>query len=163
MNMTLSFLFWAVFASYVVHIIDETLIGGGFVAKVREHWWPTYTARMFFFFNAAFLAIVAGCNLAYDLVGQPVLFLPLFFAVAFATHGVTFHLWATLRYREYSPGLMTSTLYWWLIYLIGRHIHETGEPTSQVWTGVISGIIGGVFLSLSPTVIFPRLLNGRDT
>ena len=71
MNMTLSFLFWAVFASYVVHIVDETLIGGGFVAKVREHWWPTYTARMFFFFNAAFLAIVAGCNLAYDLVGQP--------------------------------------------------------------------------------------------
>ena len=26
MNMTLSFLFWAVFASYVVHIVDETLI-----------------------------------------------------------------------------------------------------------------------------------------
>ena len=75
MNMTLSFLFWAVFASYVVHIVDETLIGGGFVAKVREHWWPTYTARMFFFFNAAFLAIVAASNLAYGLVGQPVLFL----------------------------------------------------------------------------------------
>jgi hypothetical protein len=103
MNMTLSFLFWAVFASYVVHIVNETLIGGGFVAKVCEHWWPTYTARMFFFFNAAFLAIVEGCNLAYDLLGQSVLFLPLFFAVAFATHGVTFHLWATLRYREYSP------------------------------------------------------------
>ena len=163
MNMTLSFLFWAVFASYVVHIVDETLIGGGFVAKVREHWWPTYTARMFFFFNAAFLAIVAGCNLAYDLVGQSVLFLPLFFAVAFATHGVTFHLWATLRYREYSPGLVTSTLYWLLVYLIGRHIHEAGEPTSQVWTGVIGGIIGGVVLSLSPTVIFPRLLNRQDT
>jgi hypothetical protein len=72
------------------------------------------------------------------------------FAVAFATHGVTFHLWAALRYREYSPGLVTSTLYWLLVYLIGRHIHETGEPTSQVWTGVISGIIGGVVLSLSP-------------
>jgi hypothetical protein len=42
MNMTLSFLFWAVFASYVIHIVDETLIGGGFVAKVREHWWPSY-------------------------------------------------------------------------------------------------------------------------
>jgi hypothetical protein len=77
---------------------------------------------------------------------------------------VTFHLWATLRYREYSPGLVTSALYWLLVYLIGRHIHhETGELTSQVWTGVISGIIGGVVLSLSPTVIFPRLLNGRDT
>ena len=75
MNMTLSILFWAVFASYVVHIVDETLIGGEFIAKVREHWWPSYTARMFFFFNAAFLAIVAVCNLAYDLVGQSVLFL----------------------------------------------------------------------------------------
>jgi hypothetical protein len=42
MNMTLSFLFWAVFASYVIHIVDETQIGGGFVAKVREHWWPSY-------------------------------------------------------------------------------------------------------------------------
>ena len=79
------------------------------------------------------------------------------------THGVTFHVWATLRYREYSPGLVTSTLYWLLAYLIGRHIHETGESTSQVWTGVISGVIGGVVLSLSPTVIFPRLLSGRDT
>ena len=60
------------------------------------------------------------------------------------THGVTFHLWAALRYRECSPGLVTSTLYWLLVYLIGRHIHETGEPTSHVWTGVISGIIGVV-------------------
>jgi len=158
MNMTFSFLFWAVFASYVVHIIDETLIGGGFVAKIREHWWPSYTARMFFFFNAVFLAIVALCNVAYDLVGQSVLFLPLTLAVVFATHGVTFHLWWTLRYREYSPGLLTSTLYWVLIYLIGRHIYEAGEPTSQAWTGLIVGIIGGVLLSLSPTVIFPRLL-----
>ena len=160
--MALSFLFWAVFASYVVHIIDETLIGGGFVAKIRERWWPSYTARMFFFFNAAFLAIVATCNVAYDLVGQSALFLPLFFAVAFATHGVTFHLWWTVRYREYSPGLVTSALYWMLLYLIGRHIHEVGEPTMQVWTGVIVGIIGGVVLSLSPTVIFPRLLSRRD-
>jgi hypothetical protein len=102
MNMALSFLFWAVFASYVVHIVDETLIGGGFVAKVQQHWWPSYTARMFFFFNAAFLTIVALCNLAYDLVGRPVLFLPLAFAVAFATHGVTFHLWWTLCYRRIS-------------------------------------------------------------
>ncbi len=158
MNTTLSFLFWAVFAAYIVHIIDETLIGGGFVEKVREHWWPGYTARMFFFFNAAFLAITAACILAYDAIGSAVLFLPLAFAVLFATHGVTFHLWWTLRYREYSPGLVTSPLYWVLVYLIGRQLSEANEPASQVWTGVIVGIAGGVLLSLSPTVIFPRLL-----
>ena len=32
-----------------------------------------------------------------------------------------------------------------------------------MWAGVISGIIGGVVLSLSPTVIFPRLLKRQDT
>jgi len=59
-----------------------------------------------------------------------------------------------LRYREYSPGLVTSTLYWMLVYLIGRQLSEASEPASQVWTGVIIGIAGGIVLSLSPTVIF---------
>jgi hypothetical protein len=158
MNSTLSLLFWAVFAAYIVHIIDETLIGGGFVTKVQERWWPAYTARKFFFFNAAFLAITGACILAYDIIGSPVLFLPLAIAVVYATHGVTFHLWYTLRYREYSPGLVTSPLYWMLVYLIGRQLSEANEPASQVWAGVIAGIAGGVLLSLSPTVIFPRLL-----
>ena len=81
MNMTLSFLFWAVFASYVVHIPDETLIGGGFVAKVQERFWPAYTARILFFFNAAFLVTVVACILAYDAVGSAVLFLPLALAI----------------------------------------------------------------------------------
>jgi Protein of unknown function with HXXEE motif len=98
---------------------------------------------MFFFFNAAFLTIVAGSNLAYDLVGQSVLFLPLFFAVAFARHGVTFHLWATLRYREYSPGLVTSTLYWLLVYLIGRHIHQTDALRIPTWRMSAVGLLRG--------------------
>jgi hypothetical protein len=35
----LSLLFWAFFASYVVHILDETLLNGGFVvqgSKIRS-------------------------------------------------------------------------------------------------------------------------------
>jgi hypothetical protein len=52
------------------------------VVNKKAPWWPMSAStapsgRMFFFFNAAFLAIVAVCNLAYDLVGQSVLFLPL--------------------------------------------------------------------------------------
>src|ERR1700678_4655936 len=103
---------------------------------------------MFFFFNAALLIIVAVCNLAYDFLGQSVLFLPLAFAVVFATHCVTFHLWWSVHYREDSPGLLTSTLYWMLAYLIGSEIYNVGEPTAQVWTGAVVGIVGGILLTL---------------
>jgi hypothetical protein len=46
--MMLHLLFWAFFASSVVHILDETLFNGGFVAWVAANFWPTYRMRMFF-------------------------------------------------------------------------------------------------------------------
>jgi hypothetical protein len=51
----LSILFWAFFASYVVHVLDETLLNGGCVRWIADNFWPTYHVRMFFWFNAAFL------------------------------------------------------------------------------------------------------------
>ena len=47
----LSALFWAFFAAYVVHILDETLLNGGFVRWIADNFWPSYHARMFFWFN----------------------------------------------------------------------------------------------------------------
>jgi hypothetical protein len=44
---SLSFLFWAFLASYVVHILDETLLNGGFVRWIADNFWPTYHVRMF--------------------------------------------------------------------------------------------------------------------
>ena len=44
----LNLLFWAFFASYVVHILDESLLNGGFVRWIADNVWPTYTWRMFF-------------------------------------------------------------------------------------------------------------------
>lgn len=35
--------FWFTVAAYVVHCIDESLLGGRFVEKVRQHWWPEYS------------------------------------------------------------------------------------------------------------------------
>jgi hypothetical protein len=51
----LSLCFWGVLAAYIIHTVDETLMGGGFVQKVREHWWPQYHIEMFFWFNAAII------------------------------------------------------------------------------------------------------------
>ena len=37
MHIPLLLLFWFTVAAYVVHCIDESLLGGSFVEKVREH------------------------------------------------------------------------------------------------------------------------------
>src|ERR1700719_4509870 len=75
----LSILFWAFFASYVVHILDETLLNGGFVKWVADNFWPTYHVRMFFWFNAAFLGMLALSNVLFDTLGGHWVILPLIF------------------------------------------------------------------------------------
>ena len=37
----LSLLFWALLASYTVHILDEALLNGGFVQWIADNFWPT--------------------------------------------------------------------------------------------------------------------------
>ena len=55
----LSLLFWALLAAYIVHILDETLLNGGFVQWIVDNFWPTYTMRMFFWFNAGAIGAIA--------------------------------------------------------------------------------------------------------
>src|ERR1022692_3374505 len=67
----LSLLFWAFLASFVVHILDESLVNSGFVEWIRDNFWPTYHARMFFWFNAAAIAAIAAGNCALRQPGRP--------------------------------------------------------------------------------------------
>jgi hypothetical protein len=87
----LSVLFWAFFAAYVVHILDETLINGGFVRWIADNFWPTYHVRMFFLFNAAFLAAIAANNILFDTFGGHWVIIPIVFIAGFATHALTLH------------------------------------------------------------------------
>jgi hypothetical protein len=41
--------FWGVLAAYIIHILDETLMNGGFTQKVKEHWWPDRRRALFIF------------------------------------------------------------------------------------------------------------------
>ena len=45
--MTLDLIAWALPAAYVVHMLDETLVNGGFVGWVGRSFWPGYSMRMF--------------------------------------------------------------------------------------------------------------------
>jgi hypothetical protein len=38
--------FWLMLAAYIIHILDESLLGGSFVEKVKTHWWPEYSWKM---------------------------------------------------------------------------------------------------------------------
>ncbi len=49
--MSMDILFWAFLASYVIHIVDETTMNGGFIRWFQASFWPTYSARMNFWFN----------------------------------------------------------------------------------------------------------------
>jgi hypothetical protein len=56
MRVPLIFSFWFMVAAYVVHVLDESLLGGSFVEKVQQHWWPQYSWTKFFWFNTVTLS-----------------------------------------------------------------------------------------------------------
>jgi hypothetical protein len=157
--MTLDLFAWGLLAAYVVHLLDETMMNGGFVQWVSGHFWPGYNARMFFWFNAGAVLGIAASNALFDLFGGHLVVLPLFWIFGFAAHGVTVHIFWTVGQRDYSPGLVSSVLYWILAYLVTRYGYAGGLISGpDFWSGVIAGIVllGG-FLTLGPTWLFPRL------
>jgi hypothetical protein len=77
MNVPLILSFWFMVSAYVVHVIDESLLGGSFVEKVRQHWWPQYSWKKFFWFNTGYFVIMIASVVAYDLRGGSWLILPL--------------------------------------------------------------------------------------
>src|ERR1700733_15545542 len=124
--MFLSLIFWAFLVAYIVHILDETLVNGGFVQWIANNFWPAYSDRMFFWFNAGAIALVAVGNIIFDSFGGQWVILPLVFVAGFVTHALTVHLYWTIRRNTYSPGLVSSLLYIIIFYLLikyglGRH------------------------------------------
>ena len=152
-------LFWALFASYVVHILDETLLNGGFVQWLVENFWPQYHVRMFFWFNAGAIAAIVASNVLFDSLGGHWVILPIVWLAGFVTHAFTFHLYWTIRRDDYSPGLVTSLLYLTIFYLLIRYgVGGRLVDAADVEVGTIVGIATiGAFLTVGPTVLFPRL------
>ncbi|MGD0965657.1 MAG: hypothetical protein ABSA57_17340 [Candidatus Acidiferrales bacterium] len=54
MTLPLTVSFWFMVAAYVICVLDESLLGGSFVEKIRQHWWPEYSWTKFFWFNAGY-------------------------------------------------------------------------------------------------------------
>ena len=52
----------------LIHVIDESLLGGSFVEKVREHWWPQTPGTNFSGLNTAYFAVMIASVVLYDSV-----------------------------------------------------------------------------------------------
>lgn len=161
----LSLLFWALLASYIVHILDETMLNGGFVQWIVDNFWPTYTWRMFFWFNAGAIGAIAISNLLFDSLGGHWVILPLIWLAGFVTHAATVHVYWTIRRNTYSPGLATSLLYVIVFYLVIRY--GLGPHLVSGTDFAIGTVIGvatlGAFLTVGPTVLFPKLARRRHS
>jgi len=48
MVIPLNILFWCMEAAYIMHCLDETIAGGGFVNMVKKRFWPEYSGKNFF-------------------------------------------------------------------------------------------------------------------
>ena len=161
--MSLDVLLWAFLASFVIHVVDETTMNGGFIRWMQASFWPTYTARMNFWFNGGAIMAVAGSNLLCDILGGRWVILALIWPSGFALHGITVHLFWTIRQRNLSPGLVTSVIYWIMAYFFVRYGFVAGriEP-SDFWAGMILGlVIVGGFLTFVPTAVVPALIGNR--
>jgi Protein of unknown function with HXXEE motif len=145
MHLPLIFSFWFTVAAYVVHVLDESLLGGSFVAKIQQHWWPEYTWRKFFWFNAAYFLLMIASVVAYDCRGGAWVILPLAWVIERAVNGV-WHLWWAIHFHEYSPGLVTSILMWMNLYFValpsgsGADSHSGYDfcPSDRLGSGTIS-------------------------
>ncbi len=132
-------------ATYVVHCLDEAIVNGGFVKMVKKHFWPQYTAKKFFWFNF----LIHGTNITtiilYEILDGGWVILPLSMCWLFVTNGF-WHILEALLFREYSPGLATSLLYWIIMYNIARYGLLSGSISLQAF--ITSAIIGSTITTL---------------
>jgi hypothetical protein len=139
MMMPLNVLFWCMEAAYIVHCLDETIAGNGFVNMVRRHFWPEYSDKRFFWFNTLFHILNISGIIRYEIFGG--IIWPLSFCWAFVTNGL-WHVLGSVIFKEYSPGLMTSPLYWIVMYFIIRYNLVPGQIQMDAF--IISLVIGTV-------------------
>lgn len=144
----LTFLFWLNFAVFTLHVMDETLMGGGFVPFIQRHFWTGFVWGDFAVANAVWLILIAISNILYDSFGNRFAFIaaiPLFFVWERCFNSI-FHIGATFYYNEYSPGLLTGLLFFVILYFICRFVILRGHMRWVVF-----------FVSSIPAFIFEIL------
>jgi hypothetical protein len=99
-----------------------------------------------------------GSVLLYDLRGEKWVVLPLAWAIERLCNGF-WHVWWSVHFREYSPGLLSSILIWMDCYFIVRY-RPVGEALAPraLWPAGLIGLLAATFLAF-----YIPLVKGRET
>ena len=144
-------LFWGFVAVYVIHILEESVLGESFVDKVCKNYWPEYSWQKFFGFNAILLTIIIIAILLFDILGGWWIIFPLGLAIERTLNGL-WHLGETIVTRKFSSGLLTSVLTWILAYLLVRYALLNAQIP---WLDfAIASLLGALFTGLMFGTLF---------
>ena len=147
----LLFIFWGNVAVYVIHILEESVLGEVFVEKVRLRFWPAYSWKHFFWFNTGVMSLNILAVLLYENLGGAWIVFPLGLMVERCLNGF-WHLGETILTKRLSSGLLTSILIWVLTYWLVRYALLKGEislayfaPALLIGAGMTSLMLGSLF------------------
>jgi len=126
LSIPIQFLFWGFVAVYVIHILEESVLGESFVDKLRKNFFPNYDWTKFFWFNTFLLSLNVVAIITYDIGGGRWIIFPLSLAIERTLNGV-WHFGETVITRRFSSGLLASMLTWILAYLLIRYSLLRGE------------------------------------
>ncbi len=129
MTIPLNILLWGFVPAFSIHVVEESTVGGGFIAETKRTYWPEYTAIRFFWFNAVIMLLFVGSVVLYEVRGGAWVVAALSWVFMFATNGL-WHFIQTAVVRRYAPGLITSPVYWVLLYFILRYCWLSGQIAS---------------------------------
>jgi hypothetical protein len=134
-------LFWLNAIAYAMHILEESLVPEVFVDKMKRGYFPAYTWRKFFGFNAILLSINILAVIVYESLGGAWIIFPLAMLVERVLNGV-WHLGEMIVTKRYSSGVLMSTVAWIAMYLLVRYaLLKYQIPTQQFITACIIGLI----------------------
>jgi hypothetical protein len=85
----------------------------------EEAWWPEYSWTKFFWFNSTYFVVMIASVILYDFRSGVWMILPLAWVIERACNGV-WHVGWSIRFHEYSPGLVSSILMWMNLYFVVR-------------------------------------------
>ncbi len=155
LEIPISFIFWGYVVAYVIHIIDETLIGETFVGMVRKLFWPKYEWKYFFGFNTMIMLLLIISIIMFEIFNGLWIVAPLSAVFLFTTNGM-WHLISTIITKKYSPGLVTSLIYWILFYFLVRYSFLTHAISNSII--IISAAIGTIItvIMISSFFIFRK-------
>lgn len=69
MTVPLNVLFWGFLIALCIHGVEESTVGGGFIAEMQCTYWPEYTATRFFWFNTGIMLLFTGSIILFELRG----------------------------------------------------------------------------------------------